>query len=76
MKNFEEMSHAIEEQNVMGQTVDSNLRELMEDVRQTSESFSLMRGENEEISKNIEKASSSAESLLEAASKVLQSTGI
>lgn len=76
MKNFEEMSHAIEEQNVMGQTVDSNLRELMEDVRQTGESFSLMRSENEEISKNIEKASSSAESLLEAASKVLQSTGI
>ena len=76
MKNFEEMSHAIEEQNVMGQTVDANLRELMEDVRQTGESFSKMRGENETLSENIESASTKAEGLLEAANKVLQSTGI
>ena len=76
MKNFEEMSHSIEEQNVMGQTVDANLRELMNDVRQTSESFAAMRGENEMLSENIEKASAKAEGLLEAASKVLQSTGI
>ncbi len=76
MKNFEEMSHAIEEQNVMEQTVDANLRELMEDVRQTGESFSKMRGENETLSENIESASTKAEGLLEAANKVLQSTGI
>ena len=76
MKNFEDMSHSIEEQNVMGQTVDANLREIMENVRQTSDSFAKMRSENEALSENITMATSKAQKLLEAADKVIESTGI
>ena len=76
IKNFEEMSHSIEEQNIMGQTVDSNLREIMENVRQTGESFAKMRNENEALSSNITTASAKAEKILEACDKVILSTGL
>ncbi len=76
VKNFEEMSHSIDEQSVMGQTVDANLREIMANVKETSDSFAKMRSENEALNANIETASHKAQKILDAADKVIQSTGI
>ncbi len=70
--NFSQMSSSIELQGKIGQSVGTNLDEIINSVQQTSSQFSKMRGENEDISHKITTADASAKSLVSSAEKVMK----
>lgn len=74
--NFEEMSESIEQQNTLGRTIDSNLRNLTELVNKSSSSFDLMMTSNETMAEDISEAAANSQSLLDKAETTLKSTGM
>lgn len=74
--NFEEMSESIEQQNTLGRTIDSNLRNLTELVNKSSSSFDMMMTSNEAMAEDISEAAANSQSLLEKAEITLKSTGM
>ena len=74
--NFEEMSESIEQQNMLGRTIDSNLRNLTELVNKSGASFDLMMVSNKKMAEEIAEAAENSQNLLQKAETTLKSTGI
>lgn len=74
--NFEEMSESVEQQSILGGTIDSNLHSLTELVNKSSSSFELMMTSNEAMAEDISEAALNSQSLLSKAETTLRSTGM
>ncbi|WP_191013924.1 methyl-accepting chemotaxis protein [Treponema zioleckii] len=70
--NFEEMSVSIEQQNVLGESIGSNLREVTESVKTTTSKFGEMSVENEEMATEVGKVAENAGLLLDSAERALE----
>lgn len=74
--NFEEMSESIEEQNALGNTIDTNLHSITESVNKSSSSFDEMMVSNKAMGAEIARAAENSQSLLMKAEEALESTGV
>ncbi len=70
--NFEEMSVSIEQQNILGESIGSNLRDVTESVKTTTSKFGEMSVENEEMATEVGKVAENAGLLLDSAEKALE----
>ncbi len=74
--SFEEMSESIEQQNILGRTVDTNLKSITDSVQNSEVQFSMMKKDNINLAESINQANKNSELLLKQAESAIKLTGI
>ncbi len=74
--SFEEMSESIEQQNMLGKTIDMNLKSITESVHDSEKQFSMMRKDNANLAESVNQAGKNSELLLKQAESAIKLTGM